>query len=198
MHGAALGRSAGLGCSGCLHHLGPAICEEGNWPQEQEKRAISQHFPKVFPPCEKKRQWCTCALVSWDCCNSSCCPDMQEGRKWQGDLQGRRERALQRGMTSVKHSKEQQLGKEDLSYRCVRDGSKSSQLPSSSDGRLLSAHALRSMTAPFQTLRSDRLKKKFLLSSFSKSRFKSMLCPFYGREIFWHLGGSFPSLGALL
>lgn len=102
--------------------------------RQQEKREISQDFPKVFPPCEKKGQWCTCALMPWDCCNSSCCPDLQEGRKWQGDLQGRRERGLQRGMTSVKCSEEQQFGKEDLSYRCVRNGSKSSQLPSSSMG----------------------------------------------------------------
>lgn len=60
----------------------------------------------------------------------------QEGRKGQRCLQGKRERGLQRGMTSAKCSEEKQLGKEDHSYRCGRDGSKIIQLGSSSDGRL--------------------------------------------------------------
>lgn len=60
----------------------------------------------------------------------------QEGGKWQRCLQGKRERGLQRAMTSAKCSEEKQLGKEDHSYRCVRDGSKIVQLGSSSDGRL--------------------------------------------------------------
>lgn len=60
----------------------------------------------------------------------------QEGRKWQRCLQGKRERGLQRGMTSEKCFEEKQLGKEHHSYRCVRDGSKIIQLGSSSDGRL--------------------------------------------------------------
>lgn len=51
--------------------------------------------------------------------------------------------ALQRGMTSAKCSEEKQLGKEDRSYRCVSDGSKTIQLGSSSNGRLfIGAHAL--------------------------------------------------------
>lgn len=60
----------------------------------------------------------------------------QEGSKWQRCLQGKREGGLQRAMTSAKCSEEKQLGKEDHSYRCVRDGSKIIQLGSSSNGRL--------------------------------------------------------------
>lgn len=46
-------------------------------------------------------------------------------------------------MTSAKCSEEKQLGKEDRSYRCVSDGSKTIQLGSSSNGRLfIGAHAL--------------------------------------------------------
>lgn len=59
----------------------------------------------------------------------------QEGIKWQRCLQGKREQGLQREMT-VKCSEEKQLGKENHSHRCVRNGSKIIHMGSSSNGRL--------------------------------------------------------------